>query len=271
MPELAPVSSRRGVDIYDVDIREGLADILPGFQTPIYGYEGVYPGPTIRARKGRTAMVRQHDSLGFDTNVHLHGGTCREARRPPDGRHPAGREVRLHVPERPGRGVPLVHDHAHGRNGRRSTTASSARTCSTTRSSRSSSCRMAIRCPLVMRTTRSTATGRSLRRERRPRLPRRHDSRQRRRLPADAGRAADLPPPHPQRVQRTLLRAQLGRGLRDLADRQRRRPAGACGQRRSAGAAHPAERVELLIDFASSGPAPSWCCTTRRARRATVP
>ena len=40
MPELAPVSTRNGVDVYDVDIREGLAEILPGLQTPIYGYDG---------------------------------------------------------------------------------------------------------------------------------------------------------------------------------------------------------------------------------------
>ena len=74
MPELAPVVRERGVDVYDVDIREGLAEILPGFQTPIYGYEGIYPGPTIRARKGRAAIVRQTNRLTFDSNVHLHGG-----------------------------------------------------------------------------------------------------------------------------------------------------------------------------------------------------
>jgi hypothetical protein len=37
-PELAPVSGKNGVDVYDVDIKEGLAEILPGFETPIYGY-----------------------------------------------------------------------------------------------------------------------------------------------------------------------------------------------------------------------------------------
>ena len=98
-----------GVDVYDVDIKEGLAEILPGFETPIYGYEGIYPGPTIRARKGRPAIVRQHNNLSFDTNVHLHGGYVPAAH---DG-HPmdviaARRRVRLHVPERAGRGVPLV-------------------------------------------------------------------------------------------------------------------------------------------------------------------
>ena len=74
MPELVPVRSTKTTDFYEVAIREGMADVLPGFQTPIYGYEGIYPGPTIRARKGRTAVVKQTNTLSFDSNVHLHGG-----------------------------------------------------------------------------------------------------------------------------------------------------------------------------------------------------
>ena len=74
IPELLPVNSSRTQDNYDIAIREGMAEILPGFQTPIYGYEGVYPGPTIRARKGRKIVVRQRNTLPFESNVHLHGG-----------------------------------------------------------------------------------------------------------------------------------------------------------------------------------------------------
>jgi len=73
-PTLEPVSTKQGVDVYDVDIKEGVAEILPGYETPIYGYEGIYPGPTIRAVKGRPAIVRQKNNLSFDSNVHLHGG-----------------------------------------------------------------------------------------------------------------------------------------------------------------------------------------------------
>ena len=51
-----------------------MAEVLPGYQTPIYGYEGIYPGPTIRARKGGARVVRQTNRLTFDSNVHLHGG-----------------------------------------------------------------------------------------------------------------------------------------------------------------------------------------------------
>ena len=119
MPELAPVVRERGVDVYDVDIREGLAEILPGFQTPIYGYEGIYPGPTIRARKGRAAIVRQTNRLTFDSNVHLHGGYVPAAH---DG-HPMdviapGATFDYSYPNDQDAAFLWYHDHAHGRTAR---------------------------------------------------------------------------------------------------------------------------------------------------------
>ncbi len=115
-PELSPVSTRQGVDVYDVDIKEGLAEILPGYETPIYGYEGVYPGPTIRARKGRPAIVRQHNNLSFDSNVHLHGGYVPAAH---DG-HPMdvikpGAGFDYTYPNEQDAAFLWYHDHAHGR------------------------------------------------------------------------------------------------------------------------------------------------------------
>ena len=115
-PVLAPVVSERGVDVYDVDIREGLAEILPGFQTPIYGYDGIYPGPTIHARKGRSAVVRQHNSLPFDTNVHLHGGYVPAAHdgHPMDVIGPGG-SFDYSYPNDQDAAFLWYHDHAHGR------------------------------------------------------------------------------------------------------------------------------------------------------------
>ena len=118
-PELSPVSTRGGVDVYDVDIRESLAEILPGFETPIYGYEGIYPGPTIRARKGRAAVVRQRNKLSFDTNVHLHGGHVPAAH---DG-HPMdviapGAGFDYTYPNDQDAAFLWYHDHAHGRTAR---------------------------------------------------------------------------------------------------------------------------------------------------------
>ena len=116
MPELAPVRSTRNTDFYAVDIREGMAEVLPGFQTPIYGYEGIYPGPTIRARKGRRAVVRQTNTLTFDSNVHLHGGYVPAEF---DG-HPMdvitpGSTFDYHYPNDQDGAYLWYHDHAHGR------------------------------------------------------------------------------------------------------------------------------------------------------------
>ena len=116
IPELLPVRRTRSRDIYEVTIREGMADVLPGFQTPIYGYEGVYPGPTIRARSGRAVVVRQHNALAFDSNVHLHGGFVPAG----DDGHPmdvipAGGSFDYHYPNRQDAATLWYHDHAHGR------------------------------------------------------------------------------------------------------------------------------------------------------------
>jgi FtsP/CotA-like multicopper oxidase with cupredoxin domain len=118
-PVLDPVSTRQGVDVYNVDIKEGLAEILPGFETPIYGYEGVYPGPTIRAQKGRATVVRQTNRLGFDSNVHLHGGHVPAAH---DG-HPMdvilpGKSFDYTYPNDQDAAFLWYHDHAHGRTAR---------------------------------------------------------------------------------------------------------------------------------------------------------
>ncbi len=115
-PTLDPVSTRQGVDLYEVDIKEGLAEILPGFQTPIYGYEGVYPGPTIRAVKGRPTIVRQTNRLTFDSNVHLHGGYVPASS---DG-HPMdliapGATFNYTYPNDQDAAYLWYHDHAHGR------------------------------------------------------------------------------------------------------------------------------------------------------------
>ena len=119
MPELSPVSTKNGTDVYEVDIKEGTAEILPGFETPIYGYEGIYPGPTIRARKGRTAVVRQKNNLSFDSNVHLHGGYVPAAH---DG-HPMdviqpGNSFDYVYPNDQDAAFLWYHDHAHGRTAR---------------------------------------------------------------------------------------------------------------------------------------------------------
>jgi spore coat protein A len=71
---LAPVARDTDADRYEIVQRQTTAEILPGLRTPIWGYQGTFPGPTIESRSGRTAIVRHRNELPVPTVVHLHGG-----------------------------------------------------------------------------------------------------------------------------------------------------------------------------------------------------
>ncbi|MDQ1672481.1 MAG: hypothetical protein QOC98_1043 [Frankiaceae bacterium] len=96
IPPPAPAVAQAGVDVFDITEKEGVTQIVPGVSTPIWGYEGITPGPTILARKGRRALItftnglrpgaedslyenpnpqdpRTHPFIPESTVVHLHG------------------------------------------------------------------------------------------------------------------------------------------------------------------------------------------------------
>ncbi|MTD16610.1 multicopper oxidase domain-containing protein [Nakamurella sp. YIM 132087] len=66
-------------DVCDLRVRSAPASILPGVTTRITGYDGLFPGPTIRTRRGRPLRLRLHNDDDRPTVLHLHGG-----RTPPD-------------------------------------------------------------------------------------------------------------------------------------------------------------------------------------------
>ncbi|MFH8732840.1 MULTISPECIES: multicopper oxidase family protein [unclassified Streptomyces] len=72
---LAPYRRTSTADYYAVTMSRTSHEILPGTRTDVLTYNGTFPGPTIRARKGRTAVVRQINALDMPTSVHLHGGS----------------------------------------------------------------------------------------------------------------------------------------------------------------------------------------------------
>jgi spore coat protein A len=112
-PILRPVRTDAKTDYYEITQREADVEFLPGIRTRIWGYEGIFPGPTIKARRGRTAVVRQTNRLHGETVVHLHGGVT-EANSdgfPTDMILPG--ESRQYVYSNQGRGATLwYHDHA---------------------------------------------------------------------------------------------------------------------------------------------------------------
>src|SRR6476659_5376667 len=87
-PVLAPVRSTPAIrstpatDYYAITQQPAPAVILPGLTTTIWGYNGITPGPTIVAPRGRKTVVRQvnalprvHPTLRYTvwTSTHLHG------------------------------------------------------------------------------------------------------------------------------------------------------------------------------------------------------
>lgn len=81
-PVLNPVSATATEDSYVLSIHESEIEILPGKLTRIHGFDGMMPGPTIRARAGRTVTVNLLNDLPQTTLgntpgevvIHLHGG-----------------------------------------------------------------------------------------------------------------------------------------------------------------------------------------------------
>lgn len=84
-PVMTPVRREAGRDLYEVTMAPTRAEILPGWKTRVFAYNGSVPGPTIQARKGQPAVVRMINNLPGDprlagarrytpsTSVHLHG------------------------------------------------------------------------------------------------------------------------------------------------------------------------------------------------------
>lgn len=71
---LRPFATAGGVDRYEIRQTEAEMEIIPGRPTRIFGYHGIFPGPTIEARRGRPVAVRHVNQLPVPTVVHLHGG-----------------------------------------------------------------------------------------------------------------------------------------------------------------------------------------------------
>jgi FtsP/CotA-like multicopper oxidase with cupredoxin domain len=91
-PIAQPTGTTKGLDgvtdvpLYEITQKEGLAQILPTIKTPIFGYDGIAPGPTILARRGRPIAVKvtnalpaTHPQWGYEawTSVHLHGSASK--------------------------------------------------------------------------------------------------------------------------------------------------------------------------------------------------
>jgi spore coat protein A, manganese oxidase len=73
-PVLRPVRRDTSIDYYEITQRTSTVSIFDGIDTPVWTYNGSFPGPTIRSRSGRRCVVRHINQLARPVVVHLHGG-----------------------------------------------------------------------------------------------------------------------------------------------------------------------------------------------------
>ena len=84
--KVPPVIDGRGGGTLTIAQKMQNAVILPGVQTPIFGYNGTAPGPTVLARRGtplsvvmRNELPAKHPNWGYEawTSCHLHGSASK--------------------------------------------------------------------------------------------------------------------------------------------------------------------------------------------------
>ncbi|HEU4347802.1 MAG TPA: multicopper oxidase domain-containing protein [Actinoplanes sp.] len=73
-PVARPVRTDATTDFYEIVQREADLELLPGLRTRVFGYDGMFPGPTIVSRSGRPIVVAHRNELPVPVAVHLHGG-----------------------------------------------------------------------------------------------------------------------------------------------------------------------------------------------------
>lgn len=115
---LAPTRTDATTDYYEVVQRLAGQEILPGHTTPIWGYSGSFPGPTIKARSNRRVVVRQVNRLPEPVSVHLHGGVQNpESDGFPTDLIPTGGTKDYDYPNLHRAATLFYHDHAMGTTG----------------------------------------------------------------------------------------------------------------------------------------------------------
>lgn len=74
LPVLAKSASDATTDYYNITLKPARVGIIPGTTTPIWGYNGLFPGPTIKAKANRKVVITQTNNLSVPSITHLHGG-----------------------------------------------------------------------------------------------------------------------------------------------------------------------------------------------------
>jgi FtsP/CotA-like multicopper oxidase with cupredoxin domain len=113
-PVLKPIGRSAGRDLYVTRMRQSYAEILPGRRTKVWAFDGHFPGPTIKVKRGKEVVVRRINQLEVPTTIHLHGGKVRPASdgQPLDLIHPGERKDYIYPNDQAGATL-WYHDHTH--------------------------------------------------------------------------------------------------------------------------------------------------------------
>lgn len=63
----------QGRYVYDLTAEPATAELVPGYQTKVLGFNGQIPAPTIRCRQGEEVVIRFTNKLAEPTTIHWHG------------------------------------------------------------------------------------------------------------------------------------------------------------------------------------------------------
>jgi FtsP/CotA-like multicopper oxidase with cupredoxin domain len=72
-PVLAPRVDAAGRKHFDLELRTGHRELVPGKSTPTWGVNGDFLGPTLRVRRGDDVAVHVRNNLPEATSLHWHG------------------------------------------------------------------------------------------------------------------------------------------------------------------------------------------------------
>jgi len=114
-PVLQPVASDATGDYYELTMKSGRAQLRDGPATEIWGFDGVWPGPTIRATRGRPTHLRATNLMNRDVNIHNHGhkGPVESDGGPLDVTRPGGSKTYVY-PYDQNASTYWYHDHTMG-------------------------------------------------------------------------------------------------------------------------------------------------------------
>jgi FtsP/CotA-like multicopper oxidase with cupredoxin domain len=72
-PLLEPTEDATGRKVFELEMREGTSELLPGRRTKMWGFNGPYLGPTLRASRGDVVRMHVSNRLPETSTVHWHG------------------------------------------------------------------------------------------------------------------------------------------------------------------------------------------------------